>query len=210
MSSTLIRCSVKVLSALGAISMCGSHEESKQAAADGKQQQSSNRGLNYAQTAQYLGAPGTLRWVKVFIAKMSALANTLKRHFISIHANSLSLMRSEFWNGPSRYTDDTPRNSFSVSGLLTKKQGMRRIMEQPNYLQELHSAMGHSELFMCSFAEAEPEYTAQAGESGKEKSSLWYTSHSQRVRVTSSLFCWFGWFGAVCLLPEHLSLVSDM
>lgn len=59
------------LSAPGAISTCGSITEREQAAADGEEQWSSNRGLHYAQTAQYSGAPGTLReGTHVFITKM--------------------------------------------------------------------------------------------------------------------------------------------
>lgn len=59
--------------------MCGSITESKQAAAEGKEQQGSNRGLNYAQTAQYLGAPGILcQGMKVFITKMSVEKSHLR------------------------------------------------------------------------------------------------------------------------------------
>lgn len=59
MRSTVIRYAVEDLFAPGAIGTWGSITDRKQAAAEGKEQYGSNRGLNYAQAAQYLGAPGT-------------------------------------------------------------------------------------------------------------------------------------------------------
>ena len=69
--------------------------------------------------------------------------------------------------------------------------------------------MKHGALLMCNLSEAgEVEYTAQGSEIGKEKLSVWCIQHVPRESGWPHPSS--DWFGAVCLLLEHLSLASDM